>query len=112
MSAASASAMRGLVPFKQGYDPRRATGPRLSPAELEFKQALEDEHIPKANELLRQVYADAMAGSIKDRELFFKVCGLIKKPSDDAAIQETAKALLGEMIAEVKARRADPGRTG
>lgn len=113
MSASgSAAGLRNLIPFRPGHDPRRQVGPKLSPAEIEFKAALEAEHIPKANELLRVVYADAIAGSIKDRELFFKVCGLIKKPSDDAAIQETAKALLGEMIAEAKARREQPGSPG
>jgi hypothetical protein len=95
------------VPFAKGYDPRRSIG-RLSRAELDFRKALDEEHIPKANELLRQVFADAMAGSVKDRELFFKVCGLIRKPTDDAAIAETAKALLDAMIADAKARKGTP----
>jgi phosphoribosylanthranilate isomerase len=46
-----------------------------------------------------------MGGDVKAAELFFKVCGLIRKPTDDAAIAETAKALLDGMIAEARARR-------
>lgn len=101
-----------LVPFRRGFDARRQQGPRLSPAELEFKACLEAEHIPKASDLLRRAFEQGMGGDVKAMELFFKVCGLIKKPSDDAAIQETAKALLGEMIVAAKARRDDPGSTG
>lgn len=95
-------------PFQHGVDPRRSVG-RLSRSELEFRRCLDEEHIPKANELLRLIFADAKAGSIKDRELFFKICGLIRKPTDDAAIAETAKALLDGMIAEARARRAEGG---
>lgn len=112
MSAAgSAVGLRNLVPFKAGHDPRRNVGPRLSAAELQFRAALEGEFIPQAIELLRVITADAFNGSIKDRELFFKVCGLIKKPTDDAAIAETAKALLDGMLAEARARRGDAGGT-
>lgn len=101
-----------LVPFRAGHDPRRQVGPRLSKAELEFRRLLEEEHIPRASELLTVICAQAMGGDIKAAELFFKVCGLIKKPTDNAAIQEAAMSMLGEMIAAARARRADPGSPG
>ena len=94
-----------LVPFRRGPDPRRNPG-GISPAEREFKAALEAKHIPKASALLEEVYNQGMAGDAKMAELFFKVCGLIKKPTDGAAIQQQARALLDEMMAEARERRA------
>lgn len=108
-TARALSAVPNSVPFKAGYDPRRQQGPRMSPAELEFRRLLEEEHIPRASALLTVICAEAMNGDMKAAELFFKVCGLIKKPSDDAAVADTAKALLGEMIAEAQARRDAAG---
>jgi hypothetical protein len=109
MSASgNAVGVRNLVPFQRGFDPRRQQGPRLSKAELEFRAELEAKHIPQASALLRKVLADAMEGDMKAAELFFKVCGLLKKPTDDAAIAETARVIVGEMIAAVKARREEP----
>lgn len=99
------SAVPNAVPFKRGYDPRRQQGPRLSPAELEFRAALEAEHIPLASSLLRKVFEAGMEGDTKAAELFFKVCGLIQKPGEDAKIAETAKALVAEMIAQARLRR-------
>lgn len=78
---------------------------RLSRAELEFRRCLDENHIPKASELLTAMFAAGMNGDTKAAELFFKVCGLIKKPTDDAAIAETAKSLLDAMIADARARR-------
>lgn len=115
MSAASVGAVQSAVvgrPFARGPDPRRLLGPRISAAEIAFRDLIESEHIPKANALLRVIFDDAMAGSVKDRELFFKICGLIQKPTDDAAIQATAAALLDGMIAEARARNAGPASTG
>lgn len=111
MSAVPAQFVQhGVVgrPFAHGNDPRRSVG-RLSRAELDFKEMLETKHIPKASRLLRKMFTAGMAGDVKAAELFFKVCGLIKKPADDAAIAETAKALIGEMLAATRAR-LDPGR--
>lgn len=133
MSAASASAQRGLVPFARGYDPRRITGPRMSTAELAFRKALDEEHIPKASEALAKIFAQAFEGveyikdsngmfvlgpdgsplavprlDVKAAELWFKICGLIRKPTDDAALQDLAKALVDGMIVEARARREQP----
>ena len=96
----------GIVgkPFAKGSDSRRWPG-RLSKAELEFRAALDAEHIPKASALLTNIFEAGMGGDVKAAELFFKVCGLIRKPTDDAAIAETAKALLDGMIAEARSRR-------
>jgi hypothetical protein len=74
---------------------------------------MEAEHIPRASAALSALYDAGMValadgdviGGTKALETFFRICGLIRKPSDDAAIQETAKALLSEMVAEAKARR-------
>lgn len=93
--------------FTSGYDPRRQ-GP-LSKAEREFRDLVESEQIPRANDLLTSMFDAGMAGDIKAAELFFKVCGLIKKPSDDAAIQQLAQKLLDGMLEEARARRAANG---
>lgn len=115
-TAGALSPIPNAKPFKAGYDPRRQVGPKLSPAEIEFKAALEKEHIPKASAALAKLYeagmaalqtGDVLAGT-KALETFFKICGLIQKPTDNAVIHETAKALIGEMIAEARARRTEP----
>ena len=119
VSAVRPAYQRGLVPFAHGHDPRRQAGPKLSPAEIKFREAIEAEHIPLASAALREIHdagiaaiqAGDLLGGCKALELFFKVCGLIKKPTDDAAIQETARALLAEMIAEARVRR-DAGSAG
>ena len=95
------------VPFAHGYDPRRHV-PRMSPAEREFREAVEANHIPKADALLTAMLAAGMNGDVKAAELFFKVCGLIQPPTNNAKIQETAKALLDGMIAEARERRRAP----
>ncbi len=81
----------------------------LTKAEREFRSLLESEHIPKASELLTEVFNLAKAGDMKAAELFFKVCGLIKKPTDAALIQEQARALLDAMMAEARSRRTNGG---
>lgn len=80
---------------------------RLSRAELDFRAMLEEKHIPKASKLLRKMFSAGMAGDVKAAELFFKVCGLIQKPGEDAKIAETAKALVAEMIAQARLRREE-----
>jgi hypothetical protein len=107
----SLSAVPNSVPFRKGYDARRSAG-GLTNAEREFRRLLEEEHIPKASQLLADVFALAQAGDMKAAELFFRVCGLIKKPTDDAAIQEQAKALLDAMMAEARGRRMHGGDDG
>lgn len=117
------SAVPNSVPFKRGHDPRRQVGPKLSPAELKFREAIEQEHIPLASAALTELYqagieqlqkgtAGGVIAGTKAIEAFMKICGLIKKPTDNAAIQEAAMAMLGEMIAVARARRADPGSAG
>lgn len=109
MSAPHAG-VANLRPFQPGHDPRRNVhGSPLSKAEREFRRLIEEEHIPRANDLLTSMFDAGMAGDIKAAELFFKVCGLIRKPTDNAAIQEQAKALLDAMMSEARERRAANG---
>jgi len=96
-------------PWQKGPDPRRIG---ISKAEREFRQLIEAEQIPRANDLLTSCFDAGMAGDMKAAELFFKVCGLIKKPSDDAAIQQLAQKLLDGMLEEARQRRAANGGTG
>jgi len=121
MSASgSAAGLRNLIPFKPGHDPRRQVGPKLSPAELKFREAIDAEVIPEAIDALKEAMVAGrtalaegdLLGGTKALEFVFKAAGLFKKPTDDAAIAEMAKAVVGEMIAEVRARRADAGSTG
>jgi hypothetical protein len=101
--------------FTKGYDARRAWG-GITRAEKEFRAALEAEHIPKASALLGQVYAqatlDVPKGKTQMADLYFRVCGLIKKPRDDDQVAALAKNLLQNMIAEAQAQQglapADP----
>jgi len=115
MSAASSAAMMrpdGMpvgTPWQKGHDPRRIG---ISKAERDFRRLIEEEQIPRANDLLTSMFDAGMAGDIKAAELFFKVCGLIKKPSDDAAIQQLAQKLLDGMLEEARQRRAANGGTG
>jgi hypothetical protein len=108
----SHAAVANLRPFQPGHDPRRNVGGPLSPAEKEFRRLIESEQIPRANDLLTSCFDAGMGGDMKAAELFFKVCGLIKKPTDAAAIQELAQKLLDGMLEEARARRAANGGTG
>jgi hypothetical protein len=56
--------------------------------------------------LLASIYERAMAGDMQAAALFFKVCGLIKKPRDDDQIEALARQLLDGMIAEAREQRA------
>jgi len=100
---------RGLKPFRPGHDPRRGMG-ALSPQERDFKRFLAEKQIPKASKAVEALYTEGMKWLKKGKEgpllAWFKVCGLIQKPTDAAAIAEMARAFLGEMIAEAQARRA------
>jgi hypothetical protein len=114
------SAVPNAVPFRPGHDPRRLAGPRISPEEREYRAALESKMFPKALALVEKLYAaaeaafaegDIIAGT-KATETFLKVCGLVQKPAGDAAaIQEAARAMMVELIAEARARR-DAGSAG
>lgn len=108
VSAVPGAAVHVGRPFQNGYDERRLLGPRISPEERKFRDFIEAKLLPQAGNLLAAMLAAGMNGDVKAAELFFKVCGLIRKPTDDAAIQETAKALLDGMIAEARSRRAGP----
>ena len=108
----SQAAVANLKPFGPGPDPRRNMMGPLSKAEREFRALIEAEQIPRANDLLTSMFDAGMAGDTKAAELFFKVCGLIKKPSDDAAIQQLAQKLLDGMLEEARQRRAANGGTG
>jgi hypothetical protein len=101
-STAPAGLLRGK-PFAAGYDPRRSAGP-VSVAERNFRRLLEADHIPKASALLTSIYDRAMAGDMAAAAIFFKVCGLIQKPKDDAIIQAQARAMLDAMIEEARVR--------
>lgn len=89
--------------FKPGSVGNR-NGP-LTSAEVAFRRELEGKHIPKASKLLTKIYEAAEGGDMKAAELFFKVCGLIRKPDDQATIQALAKQLLDGMLEEARARR-------
>lgn len=119
MSAGNAVVMPAGVPFRSGHDPRRLAGPRISPAERELRALIESEQIPKANAALTRLMTRGMDLLLSDSandviagkaclDSWFKICGLIQKPTDNAVIHETAKAIVGEMIAEARARRAEP----
>ena len=92
--------------------PRCGNPGGFTKAERRFRRALQKEQIPRANGLLTAVYDQAIAGDMKAAELFFKVCGLIRKPTNDADIQELAQKLLDGMIEEARQRRAASGGTG
>jgi hypothetical protein len=104
-TAMKLSAVPNAKPFSSGYDPRRGRGP-VSAAEREFRRLVDAEHIPAANALLRAVYKRAMKGDMRAAELFLKACGLIRKPTDDAAIHALASQLLDGMLREATARRS------
>ena len=106
MSIAPHAGVANLRPFTGGPDPRRNVSGPLSKAEKEFRRLIEEEQIPRANDLLTSCFDAGMAGDMKAAELFFKVCGLIRKPTDNAAIQEQARALLEAMMAEARERRS------
>lgn len=110
MSASNVSeaSLRNLIPFGPGPDQRRHVW-SISKSERDFKAALEAEHIPKASALLTKIYEQAEKGDMVAAALFFKVCGLVKKPSDDATVQALAKQLMDNMLAEVE-RRKHEGR--
>ncbi len=103
------AAVANLRPFGPGPDPRRNMSGPLSKAEREFRALMEAEQIPRANDLLTSVFDAGMAGDMKAAELFFKVCGLIKKPTDDSVIQQLAQKLLDGMLEEARARRVSAG---
>jgi hypothetical protein len=110
MAAHAAAPVRRSLgrPFAAGHDPRRSAGGR-SRAERDFNEALEAEHIPKASALLAKVYAQAMKdlpkGKTATAELFFKVCGLVKKPTDDERINGLVMERFEEAIAEARRQR-------
>jgi hypothetical protein len=95
-------------PFAAGHDPRRSAGGR-SRSERDFHEALDGEHIPKASALLAKVYAQALKdlqkGKTATAELFFKVCGLIKKPSNDEEVRRLVQVMFDEAIAEARRQR-------
>ena len=110
MAAHTAAPVRRSLgrPFAAGHDPRRSAGGRTR-AERHFQEALDAEHIPKASGLLAKVYAQAMEDVPKGKtamaELFFKVCGLIKKPNNDEEVQRMVQIMFDEAIAEARRQR-------
>lgn len=114
VSAAAAGAVRGLVPFAKGPDPRRNPG-GLTKAEQEFRAARDKEMIPEAMAVLREMLADSRDPQMapehrqKCRMDFMKCCGLVQKPTDAGAIAALAGEIVERMIAEAKARREQGG---
>ena len=111
MSASPAAMMRpdGMpvgTPWKKGYDERRIG---ISKAEKEFRDLIEAEHIPRANDLLTSCFDAGMAGDMKAAELFFKVCGLIRKQTDNAALIEMAQNIVNTALEAARAKRAAGG---
>ncbi|HVT07875.1 MAG TPA: hypothetical protein VHO67_10475 [Polyangia bacterium] len=83
----------------------------MSAAERDFRRLLESEHIPKAGALLASIFDRAMVGDIQAAALFFKVCGLIRRPNDDAAIRTLAEQLVDGMVHEARVRRASEAQS-
>lgn len=83
----------------------------MSSAEREFKSALDAKHIPKASALLTKVHTAALkglkTGDMRAAELFFKVCGLIKKPSNDEEMRRMVQVMFDEAIVEAQRQRAE-----
>lgn len=116
MSAPETGLAQGFV--KAGEATRWKAGQTGNPggltkAERAWRRALEERHIPRASGLLDTIYdaavaayaaGDLLAGE-RNAALFFKICGLIRKPNDDANVQELAKQLLDGMLEEARARR-------
>ena len=100
--------------FTAGHDPRRSLG-ALTLAERAFKEVLEVKHIPKADALLTKVYAAALkrigSGDTRPAELFFKICGLIKKPSNDEEVRRMVQIMFDEAIAEARRQRGEAEAT-
>jgi hypothetical protein len=102
-SAVTAGLLRGK-PFSPGFDPRRSIGP-VSAGERDFRRLLESEHLPKASALLASIYERAMAGDMQAAGLFFKVCGLIKKPNNDEEVRRMVHLMFDSAIAEARRQR-------
>lgn len=107
-----AASLRNLIPFTRGPDPRRSTSP-LSPAEREFRKALDSEFVQEACAVLREMLEASRNAEVDDmtrqkaRMDFMKCTGLIPKSSDGPAIQAVAKELLRGMLEEARAQRAN-----
>lgn len=101
---------RGLKPFTGGPDARRPAGGK-SLSERNFRELVDTQHIPKAHALLQLVYGQALKdikkGKTATAELFFKVCGLIKKPSNDEEMRRMVQVMFDEAIAEAQRQRAE-----
>lgn len=84
----------------------------MSKQERAFRQALHQEFIPEAQQVLREMLAasrnpdNSAESRQRSRMDFMKCCGLIPKASDDAAVADLAAKLLDNMLAEAE-RRAD-----
>ena len=102
-------AVANLRPFKAGPDPRRNMGGPLSKAEKEWREALENEHIPRASELLRKMIDQGIAGDDRSALVAFKVMGLIRKATSDEEAQALARKIVDAMLEEARARRAAGG---
>ena len=92
--------------FGPGPDPRRARG-NLSEAERAWKKLLDEELIPAAALLARQTFMQGMAGDVRAQELFFKICGRIKKPMNDEEIEAFASKMLDGVLDEARRRAAE-----
>ena len=92
--------------FAPGPDPRRARG-NLSEAERAWKKLLDEELIPAAALLARQTFLQGMAGDVRAQELFFKICGRIKKPMNDEEIEAFASKMLDGVLDEARRRAAE-----
>lgn len=108
MSASQPATVVRIMPegkrFQRGHDPRRNAG-HLSEAERAWKKLLDEELIPAAALLARETFLQGMAGDVRAQELFFKICGRIKKPMNDEEIEAFASKMLDGMLAEARARQ-------
>lgn len=111
MSANGAALMRpdGMPigkPFHAGDGIKRSP---MSKAERDWREALDTQHIPRASDLLKKMIDKGLKGDTKAAMVAFKVMGLIRKQTDEAAIADLAQKLLDGMLEEARARRAANG---
>lgn len=109
MSTPAQTAVANLRPFRPGPDPRRNVAGPASVEEREFWSWVREKCFPRARKMLDKMIDQGIDGDEKSALVAFKVMGLIRKQTDEAAIAELAQKLLDGMLEEARARRAANG---
>jgi hypothetical protein len=126
MDAGNSDRTRGLKPWPKGISGNPAGRPKVISAIQEFLDA-EHRTVEQVRPVLAKLRSLAIEGTEKGiywegamvateieynpsyMKLYLeRVIGAVPRATDDAAIAETAKALLDAMIADAKARRGTP----